>query len=169
MADVLSGPTTRRPRRNPARFLHAIPPRRIWDSAPSDLEYLSATSEISPLKLFTLSASIFTIRRSIRPRSIVIYIDNNAALAAIAGGSSPVPIAAILVSFLRNTATLYNISIWCGRVAAAFNIADLTPRGNALPSPVKADIACPWIRFCLDLFHVALFVEVSSATPRGTL
>ena len=59
----------------------------------SDLEmmFFEQTAPVFALELYTVSASIFALRRVIKSSSIVIYIDNNAALSAIVEGPLPAP------------------------------------------------------------------------------
>lgn len=101
-----------------------------------EVKFFSHTSTIFGLELSAIVLGIFHSRASLRNRAIVIYTDNNAALAALINGDSSVA-AFSLIAVFWFLAAAYNIAIWLERVGAKRNIADPPTRGLASPFILK--------------------------------
>ena len=63
------------------------------DATAADLAFIGRTRSIYALELYTFAAALLTLRPVLGSRSVVDYIDNNSALAAISQGAAPAPIA----------------------------------------------------------------------------
>ena len=96
--------------------------------------------------------ALFHFRESLRDSAIAIYVDNNAALAAIINGDSSAPAAFPLIAVLWFLAASYNIALWFERVESSKNIADLPTRGVQLPFPVRDSAFFPKLEEALAYY-----------------
>ena len=113
-----------------------------------DIDCFEDTSVIFGLELFTAVAAISTLRYRFKSLSLTLYIDNNAALAAIIKGGSTSNQAARNISFTRYLSAVFDITLRFERVSSALNIADAPSRGRPLPFPTPASV-----RFELPAVH----------------
>ena len=121
-------------------------------ASPEDIAHFRDTSVIYGLELFTVVATIFTLRYRLRGCSVAIFVDNNAALCAlIKGDSLSVPVSRLIPSMWYLSAT-FCITLCFERVSSASNIADAPSRGRALPLPLpdSSRFGLPSIKYCAD-------------------
>ena len=79
--------------------------------------------------------ALFHLRATVRNRAIVIYRDNNAALAALVNGDSSSAEAFARIDVFWFLAASYNIAIWMERVETKRNIAELPHKGGYASFP----------------------------------
>ena len=96
----------------------------------SHLAYFEATSVIFGLELPASALAVFHTRERLHGKAVAIYIDNNAALAALINGDSSSIAAYHLIDLLRYLAAAFNIAVWFQRVETAHNIADVPTMGG---------------------------------------
>ena len=94
-----------------------------------ELKFFSQTSTIFGLELIAIVLAVYQARATLRNKAIVIYTDNNSALAALIKGDSTAPAAFSMIALFWFLAATYNIAIWMERVETKRNIADLPTRG----------------------------------------
>ena len=125
--------------------------------APGEIAFFEATSTIFGLELSAVVLAIFHFRESLRDKAVTVYIDNNAALAAIINGDSSSPAAYTLIATLWFVAATHNIALWFERVHTLNNIADLPTRAKSLPFPVKNTTDFPPLRQAIAHYrqHIA--------------
>ena len=102
-----------------------------------ELKFFAQTSTIFGLELIAIVLAIYHARATLRNRAVVIYTDNNAALAALINGDSSSLAAYALIAVFWFLAASFNIAIWLERVETKRNIADLPTRGVTLPFPAR--------------------------------
>ena len=110
------------------------------------IAFSETTSSIFGLELSAVALAIFCFRESIRWKTVAVYTDNNAALAAIINGDPSTPAAFNLIATLRFSTATRNIALWFERVRTPNNIADFPTRSKSLPFPVKNAISFPPLR-----------------------
>ena len=77
-------------------------------------------------------ASVFQLREQLTGKRAILFVDNEAACAALTTGTSKVPGALLLVYALWAIAAERDIGLWAERVPAGANPADLPSRNNEL-------------------------------------
>ena len=117
-----------------------------------ELELPHSTSTISGLELAAVVLSILYFRTSLRNTAVTVYVDNNAALAAIINGDSSPTAAFVLIATLWFVAAANNIALRFERVESSRNIADLPTRGKQLPFPVQDAATLPPIEEALRFY-----------------
>ena len=131
----------------------------VLASAPGndEIAFFETTSTIFGLELSAVVLAIFHFRESLRGQTATVYMDNNAALAAIINGDSSSPAAFTLIATLWFIAATYNIALWFERVHTLSNIADLPTRSKPLPFPVKNTMSFPPLREAVAYYghHIA--------------
>ena len=139
----------------------------ILDSAPGpmDIEFFRPTSVIFGLELAAAALAIFSERKRLSGKAVTLYIDNNAALAALINGDSSSLAAFYLVDSLWRLVTAHNIAIWFERVESPRNIADLPTRNRPLPIPVLGTAPFPPLQDLINLYQQQ--IEQNSATWGG--
>ena len=123
-----------------------------------ELKFFSQNSAIFGLELSAIVLAIFRLRTIVRNCSIVIYTDNNAALAALINGDSSSGAAFALIAVFWFLAASYNIAIWLERVETKRNIADLPTRGVEIPFTIRETETSPPLREALSFYtqHIAI-------------
>ena len=110
----------------PILSIAALFPRRATEG---DIAHFRDTSVVYGLELFAAVATVFSPRYRWRSSAVAIYVGNNESLGAMAMGDSfAIPVARI-ISFIRYTSAVLNLSLLVGRVPSEGNIAD-SPRGG---------------------------------------
>ena len=109
------------------------------------IKYFHGTSIIYALELLALVLTLFELAATLKNRTLVAFIDNNAALFALIRGASKIPLVDRLIAIFWKTSDEYNISIWMERVPSASNISDLPTRDTPLWAPtIDHSIFWPW-------------------------
>ena len=85
-------------------------------------------NRIYGFELLAPVASLWTWRKELAGKKVIIFIDNNAALSALIRGDSVSGISAALVATFWFIAQEANIWTWLARVRSKLNIADLPTR-----------------------------------------
>ena len=92
---------------------------------PSFLETLCARdTQITPLELLAAFSALHTFREVLAERLIILFIDNEAACAALASGVSSAPDLQALVSASHFLADLFRMRIWIEWIPSKSNPAD---------------------------------------------
>ena len=118
----------------------------------AEVAYFSRTSTIFGLELAAVVLSLFFARKSLSGKAITVYIDNNAALAAIINGDSAADAAFPLIATLWFIAAQHNISLWFERVESSRNIADIPTRKGVLSFPVRENATFPRLEEALEYY-----------------
>ena len=141
-----------------------------------DIEFFRNTSFIFGLELEAVVSAVFFARERLRGQTVTIYIDRNAALAALINGDSSSEAACLLIATFWFLAAAFDISIWLERVDTARNIADLPTRGCPLPFPVFEETAFPRLSEILKYYQekiannsFGLLNESMEETPPNTI
>ena len=103
-----------------------------------DIAFFKTTSVIFGLELSAAVLAISQARHRLQGKAVTIYMDNNAALAAIVNGDSTSIAAFRLIATLWYLVAAHDISLWLERVDTAKNIADLPTRNRPFPFPTLA-------------------------------
>lgn len=106
------------------------------------------TSLIYAFELLAVALTLFQFRNSFRSRTVIFFVDNNAALCALIRGASRHPAVDRYIATFWYVAAKYNIAIWLERVCSRSNLADYPSRGTPLPIPSRnrTDLTC-WREF----------------------
>ena len=104
---------------------------------PEEVAFFNETSTIFGIELTAAVHAIFHQRERLRNSAVTLYMDNNAALAALINGDSSDKSAFYLVALFWFLSDKYNIAIWIERVESKRNIADLPTRGGVKPPPLS--------------------------------
>ena len=148
------------------------PPRHISDvlltgaPTPEELKFPPPTSAIFGMELIAIVLALYQARATLCNKAIVIYTDNNAALASLIKGDSAAPAAFSMIALFWFMAEAYNIAIWLERVDTMRNIADLPTRGVSLPFPVRGKRKFPNLGGALLFYNQNIAI---SAPPLGDL
>ena len=94
-------------------------------------------NRIYGFELLAPVAFLWTWRRGLAGKKVIIFIDNNAALSALIRGDSVSGIAAALVAAFWFIAHEANICIWLARVSSKLNVAGLPTRYRKILSQNK--------------------------------
>ena len=86
-------------------------------------------NKIYVFELFAAVATVFVPRQQLAGRKIIIFVDNEAACAALTTGAAKNRCALLLVYTLWSVVAQFDLQIWIERVPSAQNPADL-PSGN---------------------------------------
>ena len=70
-------------------------------------------------------ASVFQLREHLTGKRVILFVDNEAACAALTTGTSKVPGALLLVYALYAIAAEHDVALWTERVPTGVNLADL--------------------------------------------
>ena len=107
---------------------------------------------------------------------MAIYIDNNAALAALINGDPSSHSASYPIATLRLIAETFDIALWFGRIESSRNIDDLPTSGGGPPFPVlKTDPNPPQIQAAIRYYYQLIATELfphsggSDRTPPTSL
>ena len=111
-------------------------------------------------------ASVFQLREQLTGRRAILFVDNEAACAALTTGTSKVPGALLLVYALWAIAAERDIGLWTERVPTGVNPADLPSRGEELSFPTEPAIGLASLR---DLLSSYDFARVLLQTKKGTI
>ena len=136
----------------------------VLSSQPSveEISFFASTSTIFGLELSAIVLALFRSRATLRNRAVVIYTDNNAALAALINGDSSSKAAFALIAIFWFIAASYNIAVWLERVDTKRNIADLPTRGVSLPFPFKERANFPLLGEALNFYEQQIAVNAPS-------
>ena len=121
-------------------------PFLLKGSSSGELDDLAAsTNAIFIFELFAMVASVFQLRDHLTGKRVILFVDNEAACAALTTGTSKVPGALLLVYALYAMAAEHDIALWTERVPTGVNPADLPSRHRELsfttqPSVVLASL-----------------------------
>ena len=105
------------------------------------------------LGLSAIVLAVYRFRATLRNEAVVIYSDNNAALAALVNGGLSPPAAFSLIDVFWFIAASFNIAVWMGRVKSKRNFARLPTRGIPIPFKIKTAQPCPPLEEILAYFH----------------
>ena len=90
------------------------------------------TNKIYIFELFASAAPVFQLREELRGRKVILFVDNEAACAALANGAAKSQVALMLVFALSEMAAQRDISIWTERVPTQVNPPYLPPRNREI-------------------------------------
>ena len=93
------------------------------------------TSKIYALELLAPALALYELRGILQNKSVIFFIDNNAASGALIRGASSNSVIDKYVALFWKIANQFNITVWVERVASKSNIADHPTRDNPLPIP----------------------------------
>ena len=126
----------------------------VMSSSPSaeEIAFFTSTSIIFGLELSAIVLALFQAREMLRGKAVTIYVDNNAALAALINGDSSSSAAFSLIATFWYIAASHNIALWFERVHTSNNIADLPTRGRSLPFPVGKTEGYPHLAEALSFY-----------------
>ena len=129
------------------------------------MNFFNATSIIFGLELAAVVLAIFRARTRLQGKAVTVFIDNNAALAALINGDSTSIAAYYLIATFRYIVFAYDIAIWFDRVESARNIADLPTRNRSLPFPVGEIAYFPHIQEVLNFYQekIARYIPPNTA------
>ena len=141
----------------------------VFSSQPSESEvkFFESTSTIFGLELSAIVLTIYRSRATLRNKAVVIYTDNNAALAALINGDSSSRAAYTLIATFWFIAATYNMSVWFERVETKRNIADLPTRNVALPFSSNEISEFPSLSEALDFYEQHIAVNAPSIAELG--
>ena len=92
----------------------------------------ASTNAIFIFELFAMAASVFQLREQLTGKRAILFVDNEAACAALTTGTSKVPGALLLVYALWAIAAEHDVALWTERVPTGVNPADLPSRNKEL-------------------------------------
>ena len=114
-------------------------PALLKGSSEDELNALAAsTNPIYIYELFAIIASTFQLREQLAGKRAILFVNNEAACAALTTGASKAPGALLLVYALWAIAAERDIGLWMERVPAGVNPADRPSRGRALSFPTAS-------------------------------
>ena len=115
-----------------------------------DIAHFRETSAIYGIELPTVVAAISSLRYCLKWGNVAIYVDNNAALAALI--KAPPPSRMRVSSPLCVFSVSLNIAVWMDRVSSDVNIADRPSIGISLPFPLHHSrrFELPAAQYCAD-------------------
>ena len=108
-------------------------PTLLKGSSSGELDTMAAsTNAISIFELFATVASVFQLREQLTGKRAILFVDNEAACAALTTGTSKVPGALLLVYALWAIAAEHDIALRTERVPTGVNPAGLPSRNKEL-------------------------------------
>ena len=119
---------------------------------PGEIAFFEETSTIFGLELVAAVLAIFHQKERLRNSAVTLYMDNNAALAALINGDSSAKSAFYLIALFWFLAAKFNIAIWLERVDTKRNIADLPTRSVKLPFEVRESHPFPTLYDALGYY-----------------
>ena len=116
-------------------------PFLLKGSSSGELNALAAsTNAIFIFELFAMVASVFQLRAHLTGKRVILFVDNEAACAALTTGTSRVRGALLLVYALYAIAAEHDIALWTERVPTDVNPADLPSRNKELPFSTQPSV-----------------------------
>ena len=112
---------------------HSALPVLLNGSSSDELNALAAsTNSIYISELFAMAASVFQLGEQLTGKRAILFVDNEAACAALTAGTSRAPGALLLVYALRAIAAEHDIGLWTERVPTGVKPAGLPSRDKEL-------------------------------------
>ena len=116
-------------------------PILLKGSSSGELDALAVSANaIFIFELFAMVASVFQLRDHLTGKRVILFVDNEAACAALTTGTSKVPGALLLVYALYAIAAEHDIALWTERVPTGVNPADLPSRHKELSFPTQPSV-----------------------------
>ena len=133
---------------------------------PSEIAFFQNTSTIFGLELTAAFLAIFTERHRLRGKAVTLYMDNNAALAALVNGDSTATAAFQLIATLWYIVASFDIALWLERVDTALNIADLPTRNRTIPFPILEEKRFPPLSEALECYNQWIAIHTNFNAPQ---
>ena len=96
------------------------------------------TSMIYALELVAVVLTLFQFKDVFKTKTIIFFIDNNAALCALIRGAAKHKVIDRYIATFWFIAAKYDIAIWLERVCSKSNLADFPSRETPLPIPSRS-------------------------------
>ena len=94
------------------------------------LRSLETTNEIYGIGMFAMASAAITSSDQLRGKSIMLFLDNNAASGALIGGSSRILVVLAMIESFWGCMARLSASCWVERVASGANPAGAPSRGE---------------------------------------
>ena len=101
------------------------------------------TGKIRTFELFAAVAAVFALRQQLSGAKVILFVDNEAAFAALARRTAKHRCALLLVYTLWSVLAQFDLEIWAERVSSAQNPADVPPRNKKLDFATEASQELP--------------------------
>ena len=125
----------------------------------------ASTNTIFIFELFAMAASVFQLREQLTGKRVILFVDNEAACAALTAGTSKVPGALLLVYALYAIAAEHDISLWTERVPTGVNPADLPSRNKALSFSTQPSVELASLTDIISAYDFSWVLLQKNNTP----
>ena len=110
-------------------------------------------------------ASVFQLREQLTGKRVILFVDNEAACAALTTGTSKVSGALLLVYALYAMAAEHDISLWTERVPTGVNPADLPSRNKELSFSTQPSVELASLADILSAYDFSWVLLQKNNTP----
>ena len=124
---------------------------------------LTPVGTLSVQRAMSCSAAI--AQRAASRKRAILFVDNEAACAALTTGTSRVPGALLLVYALWAIAAEHDIGLWTERVPTGVNPADLPSRSKGLPFPTQPSVELASLTDILSAYDFSWVLLQKTNTP----
>ena len=136
-------------------------PMVFKSKADTALDGLAAqTNKIYIFELYAAVATVFALRRQLDGKKIILFVDNEAACAALTSGAAKNRCALLLVYTLWSIVAQCDLKLWIERAPSAQNPADLPSRGRQLSFDTEAGQALPPVKEMVEFCDLSRALQV---------